>query len=953
LYDINDNLIDSAIGTLNNHIFGGLSADTYYVIGNDGGGCTGRSESCIVLSSTTIDFGLYVVNDANCLSTEGSGKVFVTGLTGNPPFTYLWSPGGETTSSITGLTPNTYSVIVTDANGCSVVKSAPVTKVEPVTIGGFNVTPPTCFNNDGEVEVIIANGTAPYYYEGSNGETAISFSQTYTFTGLSSGNFTVYVRDSGLCEDTQAVSIMTPNGFSVDLVQTVNSTCNSNNGQINIQVSTGQDAPNFIYTLIDSSNNSTSHPSSQTTYSFTNLPSDTYTLEISGGTCVYSQILTIDNEDLFTISVITSGTTCGINNGSVSIIASTGGAQPYTYQITGYPPGPNTYNNLPPGNYVATVTDNGGCVQTQNFTIDPSSGVFFDFVTTQPSIGNDGEIEVLITTGEPPFTYNWSPNVGAQTGLYLTGLTAGTYTLEIIDDNGCVYQRSTTLNGTTLVANYDVYTICESNFENTEIIGRRGIAQMYNEGYYDLTYDDLNCIITSGIFVLKTTVDGEEKQVTFYNSTGLSDYPTDIEWTNTIIDTLKSYEGIGDVIINYEDNTIKIDTICTNTGSSCNPTYQNTLADAKIEINLLIYYNISCVECDVIPSECCFDLVIYDEDMKAYVIKYETPTGYFGNGQPYWQGQIIDPEPCGTNQLIPYFVEVSQNNGFGEWKVYNINQIGDIPNTGEELFYLEEGHPANQTACPTNIGISSWISSLPPQSEGPVRMETKNCTPIKNCCIESFAFHEGAIEIYMWFDGTQWYITESPIGDTNGAWFIMETPFTDGCPLAPLPQNINTCPRWISVYPSENPLNYGVVVRPCEYTYEPENGDFQVQFAIDANPNDWGEFYGIKILNKNSSDGTHNGQPYWQFNFGVLQPVPGGYFDTDVLNPGLLWEISYDGANWNLYRDVTSGVPESGILYNTTISPTPWNVPSLLHDPVNGWQDVGGGNPDVLFTTDQ
>ena len=86
---------------------------------------------------------------------------------------------------------------------------------------------------------------------------------------------------------------------------------------------------------------------------------------------------------------------------------------------------------------------------------------------------------------------------------------------------------------------------------------------------------------------------------------------------------------------------------------------------------------------------------------------------------------------------------------------------------------------------------------------------------------------------------------------------------------------------------------------------------------------------------------------------GVLQPVPGGYFDTDVLSPGLLWEISYDGANWNLYRDVTSGVPESGILYNTTISPTPWNVPSFLHDPVNGWQDVGGGNPDVLFTTDQ
>jgi hypothetical protein len=174
--------------------------------------------------------------------------------------------------------------------------------------------------------------------------------------------------------------------------------------------------------------------------------------------------------------------------------------------------------------------------------------------------------------------------------------------------------------------------------------------------------------------------------------------------------------------------------------------------------------------------------------------------------------------------------------------------------------------------------------------------------------------------------------------------------------LALLPVNTDTCPRWKSVYPAENPLDYGVVVRPCEYTYEPENGDFQVQFAVNIAPNDWFEYYGIKVLNKNNFNGIHNGQPYWQFILDVTLPEVYGYFITDPnLNPpGLFAELSFDGVKWNFYNGATFGIPESGVLYNTTTSPTPWNVPSFLHDPVNGWLDVQGiDGPDVLFTTDQ
>ena len=164
----------------------------------------------------------------------------------------------------------------------------------------------------------------------------------------------------------------------------------------------------------------------------------------------------------------------------------------------------------------------------KNFSISASTGVFFDLSTTQPITGNDGEIDVLIYNGEPPFTYNWSSNVGSQTGLLITGLTAGTYTLEVIDNNGCTYTKSTILNGTNRVSTYQKYTICDTQFENTDIIGKRGIQQMYNEGFYDLTLGDVNCVVNSAKFTATLNVNDVVKNIEFYTSNGLTDFPSDV-----------------------------------------------------------------------------------------------------------------------------------------------------------------------------------------------------------------------------------------------------------------------------------------------------------------------------------------------------------------------------------------------------------------------------------------
>jgi hypothetical protein len=143
LYTGNDAYVTSATTNTGQVVFSNLSADTYYLYAFDGGGATGNSQNFIVQQSEPLSYGLYVVPNASCDGTA-RGKLYVTGITGTPPFTYLWS-NGQTTSSITGLTSGVYSVQVTDFYGCQLTQNAQITNVPPIGLGSFTSVPPHLF----------------------------------------------------------------------------------------------------------------------------------------------------------------------------------------------------------------------------------------------------------------------------------------------------------------------------------------------------------------------------------------------------------------------------------------------------------------------------------------------------------------------------------------------------------------------------------------------------------------------------------------------------------------------------------------------------------------------------------------------------------------------------------------------------------------------------------------
>jgi hypothetical protein len=570
-----------------------LSPGIYYVVADDGGGCTGTSETIIIKPSTTITWGFYIVEDSGCNSVE-SGKIYVTGLTGNAPFTYLWS-NGETTDFITGLTNGTYSVTITDSTNCTLSQSATVGLVPALGIAGILTSvPPSCFSSDGEVTVTVSGGTGPYYYSASTGQINVSFSSSQTFQNIGTGLFSVKVTDAALCSVVGSITVLTPNGFSIVTINTINANC-GNNGKIEMTLLGGQ-AP-YTYTLVNSNGDSQNQSTNSSVWQFVNLAADTYTLTISdNGACVYTNPYTISTTSPFTLSASTTGTTCDLQNGSVQISIS-GGTPPYTVNIGGQlqqiETSAVTFNNLFSGGYTAEIDDAvPGCSQIIPFVINTSNNVDFLISGTDANNGNDGTVSAYITQGTPPFTLLWSNNVNGQTGYYLSNLSAGTYSLQVTDSAGCVKTRSVTIDGFDLLSSFQTFNICDSDFENIGELVKKGPKEMLNEGYYDLTSGYTNCLLNQAIFNIVAIIVDVTETSEFYISYALNDYPTDEEYFNALVSLLESFDQVAQVNIDSLNNGIQII-------AKCEAQY---LVATDVTVDVFIEYNISCQYCGLAPT---------------------------------------------------------------------------------------------------------------------------------------------------------------------------------------------------------------------------------------------------------------------------------------------------------------------------------------------------------------
>ena len=572
-------------------IFTNLSAGTYNLMAVDLGGCSGMSETFIVQSSNTFNYGFYIVPNSDCGSPFPQGKIYVTGQTGNPPYTYSWSNTDANVSFVTGLTAGAYTVTVTDANECALTKDAIVTEVEPLGFGSFSADTPTCFAADGALVLEITGGTPPYYYSASTGNVEISYSNKFTLSNISSGVYNFSVTDAGLCRLFVSTSIQSPQSMASVQVKTSNSTCSSNDGSIQITISQGT-AP-FNYTIVYPDSNTETVSTNQSIYLFSNLPTGEYTVFVSDQTgCAYSETVYLIATNSFTVSTNVIDTTCGIDNGVVVVSKTTGGQEPFDYilgeyQYMGMNTNSVTFTNIPAGQYLMSVTDATGCTQTQSVSVGSSQTLDFTLYPKSCGSGDEGSITAFITSGTPPFTFNWSDNVPSNPQQITVGnLTAGTYSLSILDSAGCVLERETKITCPTKYTSYKTYTMGSENLTIDSEVSF-GIQQMLNDGYQDLITGETGCVLNQTIFTAKVSVEpmGLSTTQDFFTGTTLNDFPGINLWYDTVVSLLYTVPGIGNVTADPLTNQLLIQ------NNPSNP----ILVNQKIVIELIIDYDINCL----------------------------------------------------------------------------------------------------------------------------------------------------------------------------------------------------------------------------------------------------------------------------------------------------------------------------------------------------------------------
>ncbi|HEX7906147.1 MAG TPA: hypothetical protein VF487_19875, partial [Chitinophagaceae bacterium] len=423
-------------------IFTGLSVGFYTITVTDANGCTTTTTQIITQPAVALAL---IETHVNVLCNSAStGSINITALGGTSPYTYDWADIAGTSNSEdrTNLPAGTYTVTVTDANGCS---TAPlnVTITQPATAIAVALTSQTnvlCFGaSTGAINITASGGTGAYTYDWAD---IAGTSNPEDRTNLPAGTYTVTVTDANGCTTIPlAVTITQPaSAVAVALTSQTNVLCfGASTGAINITASGGTGA--YTYDWADIAG--TSNPEDRT-----NLPAGTYTVTVTdaNGCSTAPLAVTITQPASAVAVVLTSQTNVlcfGASTGAINITAS-GGTGAYTYDwadIAGTS-NPEDRTNLPAGTYTVTVTDANGCSTAPlNVTITQPASAVAVVLTSQTNVlcfgASTGAINITASGGTGAYTYDWADIAGTSNPEDRTNLSAGTYTVTVTDANGC------------------------------------------------------------------------------------------------------------------------------------------------------------------------------------------------------------------------------------------------------------------------------------------------------------------------------------------------------------------------------------------------------------------------------------------------------------------------------------------------------------------------------------
>lgn len=445
---------------LTGNVFSGVPSGTFLVTVTDTVTLCSEDISVTLDSATPVTFNTEVT-DVNCNGgTDGQIIVELPSSNNNPIYTYeITAPiivAPQTSNIFTGLAAATYTVQVTSGRGC--IASADVTIDEPLLLEvtgiatSFSCTPDNTTSTS-TITITETGGTADYTYS-INGTNYFS---TNEFEVLDTGvvqTISVYVKDANNCIATNTVTLdplPTITAAAVTIVTPID--CNQT-GTVSINVAGG--SGNFTYQLLPDG-----------------IAQASNVFDIPGPGTYYYQVIDLDTSCYFltdpfivppfdaidAILTATEMNDCfGDTNGEIELTIS-GYIGAYTYQLldgTGAPVGglvlantstnPETIVGLSSGNYSVDIveTETPFCTTSSNVVTIGSPPIPLTLEISETSNvtcnNNIGVITAIANGGTNPYEYELTGDATVPYSSYnvFEDLSAGTYTVNVRDDNGCI-----------------------------------------------------------------------------------------------------------------------------------------------------------------------------------------------------------------------------------------------------------------------------------------------------------------------------------------------------------------------------------------------------------------------------------------------------------------------------------------------------------------------------------
>ncbi|PSL44262.1 SprB-like repeat protein [Chitinophaga niastensis] len=397
-----------------------------------------NADGCTQIISFTIASPPAAIQVSAVQSCSGGNPALTVNASGGiAPYQYSIDNGNTfgTTALFTNLSPGTnYQLVIKDNNSCTTPLA--VQMLSALTLQAASQDPSNPGASDGSITLTPGGGAgAPYTYSLDN----VNWQSSNTFSGLKQGTYNSWIKDNNGCTNATALSVTLKDPQPVIVTPAV--TQISCNGQADgsMTVSVGGGRPPFTYSM-DGTNYLPVN-------SFANLSAGTYTIwakDSKGNTGSAGFNIVMPPALNVTVSNRQDALCIGAANGQIAV-AVTGGTGAYQYALNAGAYQPQSTFTVAAGQYTVTVMDANGCraVSPQVNIAEPALAVA---VTAAPGAANcngeaSGNISVGVSNGVAPYQYQLN-NGAWQAGTVFNGLRAGTYTVNVKDNNGCPGNQS-------------------------------------------------------------------------------------------------------------------------------------------------------------------------------------------------------------------------------------------------------------------------------------------------------------------------------------------------------------------------------------------------------------------------------------------------------------------------------------------------------------------------------